>query len=170
MGTGTVVLAAGGCIEPHCLPISMDNTAEFDTASVVTDADRLDVYRVAREFDSFAARALPLRGSKVLGDQLERASSSIVLNIAEGAGRFARAEKAQFYRVARGSAMECMARLRPRLRPLPVQCRDLSKGSRIARPSDPDAHQARPLHARVTEAVPVPFPFPLPVRSTSPPR
>ena len=37
------------------------------------------------------------------------ASSSICLNIAEGCGRFARAEKGHFYLIARGSAMECAA-------------------------------------------------------------
>ena len=67
------------------------------------------MYRVAREFDLFAATALPRRQSGALRDQLDRASSSIVLNIAEGCGRLARAEKAHFYLIARGSAMECIA-------------------------------------------------------------
>jgi four helix bundle protein len=80
-----------------------------DAPAVPLDADRLDVYRVAREFDSFAARLLPRRGHAGLRDQLGRASSSIVLNIAEGCGRFARPEKAHFYLIARGSAMECSA-------------------------------------------------------------
>ena len=86
------------------------NAAGIDaTTGVPLDSDRLDVYRVAREFDAFAARALPRRGATALRDQLERASSSIVLNIAEGCGRFARGEKAHFYLIARGSAMECAA-------------------------------------------------------------
>jgi len=34
---------------------------------------------------------------------------SIVLNIAEGAGEFARKEKVRFYRIARRSATECAA-------------------------------------------------------------
>jgi len=46
-----------------------------------------------------------------LRDQLDRASISIVLNIAEGSGRFAPADKAHFYLIARGSAMECLAAL-----------------------------------------------------------
>lgn len=79
------------------------------SASVPLDADRLDVYRVACEFDAFAARLLPRRGHGGLRDQLERASSSCVLNIAEGCGRFARPEKAHFYLIARGSSMECAA-------------------------------------------------------------
>jgi four helix bundle protein len=83
------------------------NAAPIDTVAVPLDADRLEVYRLAREFDVFAARLLPRRGCAWLRDQLQRASSSIALNIAEGCGRFARPEKAHFYLIARGSAMEC---------------------------------------------------------------
>jgi 23S rRNA-intervening sequence protein len=61
-----------------------NNAAQIDIAGVALDADRLEVYRVAREFDAFAVRALPRRGCASLRDQVERASSSIVLNIAEG--------------------------------------------------------------------------------------
>ena len=85
------------------------NAAEIDATGVAVDCDRLDAYRVARELDAVAFRALPRRGCAGLRDQLDRASSSIVLNIAEGCGRFARAEKAHFYLIARGSAMECLA-------------------------------------------------------------
>ena len=84
------------------------NAVGIDAVAVPLDADRLDVYHVAREFDVFASRVLPRRGYASLRDQLQRASASIVLNIAEGCGRFARAEKAHFYLIARGSAMECV--------------------------------------------------------------
>ena len=84
------------------------SAAQIDAVAVPLDADRLDVYRLAREFDAFAARVLPPRGCGWLRDQLQRASSSVALNIAEGASRFARAEKAHFYLIARGSAMECV--------------------------------------------------------------
>jgi four helix bundle protein len=40
---------------------------------------------------------------------MERASLSIPLNIAEGNGRWHKAEKRQFFWVARGSAFECVA-------------------------------------------------------------
>src|SRR5262245_60916980 len=85
----------------------MEQRVAGNDATVALDADKLDVYRVAREFDTFAARLLPRRGHSGVRDQLQRASSSIVLNIAEGCGRYARAEKAHFYLIARGSAMEC---------------------------------------------------------------
>jgi len=73
--------------------------------------ERLDVYRISIEFVALAdqmASALP-RGRAYLADQLRRAASSIPLNIAEGAGEFATADKARFYRFARRSATESAA-------------------------------------------------------------
>ena len=40
-------------------------------------------------------------------DQLQRASSSVALNVAEGSGEFSANEKIRFYRKARRSATEC---------------------------------------------------------------
>ena len=54
------------------------------------------------------ASELP-RGRAHLRDQMDRAASSIVANIAEGAGEFSRKEKARFYRMARRSAIEMAA-------------------------------------------------------------
>jgi 23S rRNA-intervening sequence protein len=59
------------------------NAAQIDAVAVPLDADRLDVYRLACEFDVFATRVLPRRGCAWLRDQLQRASSSVALNIAE---------------------------------------------------------------------------------------
>ena len=42
-----------------------------------------------------------------MSDQLKRASSSILLNIAEGSGRQTKADKKNFYTIAKGSAYEC---------------------------------------------------------------
>ncbi|MEA3200020.1 MAG: hypothetical protein QOE90_1448 [Thermoplasmata archaeon] len=44
-----------------------------------------------------------------LRDQLRRAASSIVLNLAEGAAEYRPAEKARFYRMSRRSTAECLA-------------------------------------------------------------
>lgn len=78
------------------------------TLFAALDATKLDCYNVALEFQLVSARLLP-KAHPVLRDQLERASVSIVLNIAEGAGRRSRRDKARFYTMARGSAMECAA-------------------------------------------------------------
>jgi four helix bundle protein len=48
-------------------------------------------------------------GRAHLKDQLDRAATSIVLNIAEGAGEFSGAEKQRFYRMAKRSATETSA-------------------------------------------------------------
>lgn len=48
-------------------------------------------------------------GHRRIVDQITRASQSIPLNIAEGSGRFTKADKVNFFRVARGSAFECVA-------------------------------------------------------------
>ena len=74
----------------------------------VFDAERLDVYKLALDFQ-FLASSLGLRQQATLRNQLERASVSIVLNIAEGAGRRSPHDKARFYSIARGSATECAA-------------------------------------------------------------
>ncbi|MEZ4754382.1 MAG: four helix bundle protein [Bdellovibrionota bacterium] len=44
-----------------------------------------------------------------LKDQLDRASSSIVLNLAEGSGRFTRKDQKRFYHIAFASLRECQA-------------------------------------------------------------
>jgi four helix bundle protein len=75
------------------------------------DHEKLDAYKVAVEFvilSNEITEHLP-RGKAYLADQLQRASSSITLNIAEGAGEFAVNEKCRFYRMAKRSATECAA-------------------------------------------------------------
>jgi four helix bundle protein len=72
--------------------------------------DRLAVYAAALEFLQLVENLLEAPGTRRhLLDQLDRAGTSIVLNIAEGAGEFSPPEKARFYRMARRSATECAA-------------------------------------------------------------
>lgn len=75
------------------------------------DHERMDVYQRALAFvkAANAIRSSLPPGRSALADQLDRAAVSIALNIAEGAGEFARREKARFYRIARRSATECAA-------------------------------------------------------------
>ena len=75
------------------------------------DHEKLDVYQASIEFVALCddiVEHLP-RGRAYLADQLQRAGTSIPLNIAEGAGEFSRSEKARFYRMAKRSATECAA-------------------------------------------------------------
>ena len=80
---------------------------------MVLDHERLDVYAIALDFLVFAnelIESLPRRRSH-LADQLTRASTSIVLNLAEGAGKLSKADKRRYYLTARGSATESAALL-----------------------------------------------------------
>ncbi len=75
------------------------------------DFERLEVYRVAREFLVLSTQLISGRMSRELKDQFDRASTSILFNIGEGAGKLARAEKQRFYEIARGSTLECATQL-----------------------------------------------------------
>ncbi len=78
---------------------------------LVFDHEKLDVYRVSRDLVALVTSFLKRNVSRDLRDQLDRSSTSILFNIAEGAGKTARAEKQRFYEIARGSANETAAQL-----------------------------------------------------------
>src|SRR6476469_6591359 len=74
------------------------------------DHERLDVYREAINFCGWVSEFLASISAKSAAkDQLDRASTSIPLNIAEGNGKFSRRDRARFFEIARGSALECAA-------------------------------------------------------------
>lgn len=73
------------------------------------DHEKLDVYNISIEMVMLIdkiVKSLP-RGIAYIIDQLQRAGTSIPLNIAEGAGEFSKNEKMRFYRIAKRSATEC---------------------------------------------------------------
>lgn len=75
------------------------------------DFEKLHAYKKARTFNKEAHKLL-ISNTKIkpnLRDQLNRASSSIILNIAEGSGRFTYKEKARYYLISRGSCYECVS-------------------------------------------------------------
>lgn len=73
------------------------------------DHERWDVYHAALELVVLISNIIDQfpRGKAYLADQLQRAGTSVPLNIAEGAGEHSPNEKARFYRMAKRSATEC---------------------------------------------------------------
>jgi len=74
--------------------------------------ERLDVYQEAIAFVAWLADTLE-NATKLsdVKDQLERASTSIALNIAEGNGKFSAKDRCRFLDTSHGSALECAAGL-----------------------------------------------------------
>src|SRR6476660_9650468 len=70
---------------------------------------RLQAFGVAREL-LLAVRDASVRDAK-LRDEAMRAAKGAALNVAEGAGRVTRADKARAFTIARGEAVECAAAL-----------------------------------------------------------
>lgn len=74
--------------------------------------EKLNVYQRALDFVDFADALLErLPKSMAAYSQLDRASTSIPLNIAEGNGKFTAKDRCKFFDIARGSALECAAAL-----------------------------------------------------------
>jgi four helix bundle protein len=74
------------------------------------DHEKLDVYQESIAFCGWVGEFLSAISAKAAAkDQLDRASTSIPLNIAEGNGKFSARDRARFFEMARGSVLECAA-------------------------------------------------------------
>jgi four helix bundle protein len=74
------------------------------------DHEKLNVYQEAIRFASWSDGVIKdIPKSLAVRSQLERASTSIALNIAEGNGKFTPRDRWKFFDTARGSALECAA-------------------------------------------------------------
>jgi four helix bundle protein len=74
------------------------------------DFEKLDVYKKAKDFNAgIRTFVKTTRLDPTTSDQLRRASFSIVLNLAEGSGRFTRPDRRNFFIIARSSIFECIA-------------------------------------------------------------
>jgi four helix bundle protein len=72
------------------------------------DHEKLEVYREAIAFIAWLSEVLETVGRVGdVRDQLDRASTSIALNIAEGNGKFSPKDRCKFFDTARASALEC---------------------------------------------------------------
>ena len=74
--------------------------------------EKLFVYQRAIEFVAWLEPMLQELPSTIAAkSQLDRASTSVPLNIAEGNGKFSPKDRARFFQIAQGSALECAAAL-----------------------------------------------------------
>ncbi len=74
------------------------------------DHEKLNVYHEALAFVGVATDLLERVPKRMaVYDQLDRASTAIPLNIAEGTGKFTPPDRCRYYDTARGSALECAA-------------------------------------------------------------
>ena len=74
------------------------------------DFEKLIVYNKSKSFNKTVNTFLNAKDlDRTTKDQLRRASFSIMLNIAEGSGRFTKPDKRNFYIISRGSTFECVA-------------------------------------------------------------
>lgn len=72
--------------------------------------EKLTVYKRALEFAGWSQDLIDSLTKKTSArDQLARAGDSIALNIAEGNGKFSQKDRARFFQIAHGSALECAA-------------------------------------------------------------
>jgi four helix bundle protein len=72
--------------------------------------ENLEVYKKAIAFADEISNLTEgfSKGNYYLTDHLNRAALSIATNIAEGNGRYGKADRKNFFRISRGSAFECV--------------------------------------------------------------
>src|SRR5207249_8079958 len=72
------------------------------------DHEKLEAYKKALAFAQWSEGILErIPKSAAVHSQLDRARTSIVLNIPEGNGRFTPADRCRFFDIARGSSLGC---------------------------------------------------------------
>ena len=72
--------------------------------------EKLTVYKRALEFTTWSQHLIESVTKKTsTRDHLERPGDSIALNIAEGNGKFSQKDRARFFQIAHGSALEAAA-------------------------------------------------------------
>lgn len=72
--------------------------------------EKLTVYQRSLEFAGWSQDLIDSLSKKTsTRDHLERAGDSIALNIAEGNGKFSKKDRARFFQIAHGSALESAA-------------------------------------------------------------
>ena len=78
------------------------------SAAALLPHEKLDAFRVAIELVELVAALPTTRGASDVRDQLRRAATSAALNCAEACGKHGQ-DRARFFEIARGSALESAA-------------------------------------------------------------
>ena len=74
------------------------------------DHEKLIAYQRSIQFVAWASKLLEQLPPKLaVSDQLDRASTSVPLNLAEGNGKYTAPDRCRYFENARGSALECAA-------------------------------------------------------------
>jgi four helix bundle protein len=74
------------------------------------DHEKLVAYQRSIQFVAWASQLMEEIPPKLaVSDQLDRASTSVSLNLAEGNGKYTAPDRCRYFESARGSALECAA-------------------------------------------------------------
>ena len=105
------------------------------TAPQLFDHEKLNVYGKTLEFVAWATTILErVPKTMAVHNQLDRSSTSIPLNIAEGTGKFTTLDRCRYYDSARGSALECAACLDVLVAKRVLQPHEITDGKNLLRP------------------------------------
>ena len=92
------------------LKYTLVSPSHTEIARRMFDFKKLAVYQKAKAFNSKIRKSIKeAKLDPTTKDQLRRASFSIVLNLAEGSGRFSKPDRRNFFVIARSSIFECVA-------------------------------------------------------------
>jgi four helix bundle protein len=98
----------------------------------VFDHEKLSVYQRSLDFVEFTEEMLSkLPKGLSAHNQLDRASTSIPLNLAEGNGKYTAKDRCRFFDIARGSALECAAALDVLVRRRQIELDQANAGKQI---------------------------------------
>jgi len=82
----------------------------MNTTKPLFDHEKLIAYQRSIQFVAWSSPLLEKLPSKLaVSDQLDRASTSVPLNIAEGNAKYTAPDRCRYFDTARGSALECAA-------------------------------------------------------------
>jgi four helix bundle protein len=80
--------------------------------TIIFDHEKLKVYQTAIQFIAWLHQLLKsIPKTNAVHNQIDRSSTSIALNIAEGNGKYSNKDRSRYFDIARGSALESAAAL-----------------------------------------------------------